>query len=320
MIKDEQIRRGGPEEEMIRLAQQGKIETILRHKESIDLVDLFPLTPRSRQPLVVLPPPPPGRVCLIEGAPGGGKSTFALHICHQWAQGASWLAKFDLVILAYLRDETIQNASTLADIIPARNTEMSQSTASQLQANDGMNVLFIFDGWDEFPPNKMKSSLVSTILRQPHKLSLHQSTVLITSRPVATGNLLHIADRRVEILGFTRKQIREFIEKALDGNRTQIQQLVQHLEEHPVIEGYCYIPLHSAILVHIFLTMKGALPTTHHELFCCLVLCCIVREQETHEPDTVLPVMSSLNDLPDDLKSKLNNLSLLAYNGVIQQI
>ena len=319
MIKDEQIRRGGPEEEMIRLAQQGKIETILRHKESIDLVDLFPLTLRSPQPLVVLPPPPPGRVCLIEGAPGGGKSTFALHICHQWVQGASWLANFDLVILAYLRDETIQNASILADIIPARNTEMSQSTASQLQANDGMNVLFIFDGWDEFPPNKMKSSLVSTILRQPHKLSLHQSTVLITSRPVATGNLLHIADRRVEILGFTRKQIREFIKKALDGNRTQIQQLVQHLEEHPVIEGYCYIPLHSAILVHIFLTMKGALPTTHHELFCDLVLCCIVREQETHEPDTILPVMSSLTDLPDDIKSKLNNLCLLAYKGVIQE-
>ena len=322
MIKDEQIRRGGPEEEMIRLAQQGKIETILRHKESIDLVDLFPFPPQSPQPpqpLVLLPPPPSGRVCLIEGAPGGGKSTFALHICHQWAQGASWLAKFDLVILAYLRDETIQNASTLADIIPARNTEMSQSTASQLQANDGMNVLFIFDGWDEFPPNKMKSSLVSTILRQPHKLSLHQSTVLITSRPVATGNLLHIADRRVEILGFTHKQIREFIEKALDGNRTQIQQLVQHLEEHPVIEGYCYIPLHSAILVHIFLTMKGALPTTHHELFRSLVLCCIVREKETHEPDTILPVMSSLNDLPDELKSKLNNLCLLAYNGVMQE-
>ena len=147
MIKNEEIRRGGPEEEMIRLAQQGKIETILSHKESIDLVGLFPLPPRSPQPLVVLPwPPPPGRVCLIEGAPGGGKSTLALHICHQWAQGASWLAKFDLVILAYLRDETIQNASTLADIIPARNTEMSQSTASQLQANDGMNVLFIFDG------------------------------------------------------------------------------------------------------------------------------------------------------------------------------
>ena len=72
---------------MIRLAQQGKIETIMSHKESIDLDNLFPF---PLPPLVVLPP---GRVCLIEGAPGGGKSTLALHICHQWAQDASWLAE-----------------------------------------------------------------------------------------------------------------------------------------------------------------------------------------------------------------------------------
>ena len=315
MITDEVIRRGGPEEEMIRLAQQGKIETILRHKESIDLHNLFPF-PARPLPLVVLPPP--GRVCLIEGAPGVGKSTLAFHICHQWAQGASWLAKFDIVVLAYLRDEAVQNASTLADILPARNSEMSQSVVSQLQATDGKNVLFVFDGWDEFPPSKMNNSFISTIIQQPHKLSLHQATVLITSRPVASANLLHIVDRRVEILGFTQQQIREYIEKALNGNSTHIQTLIQHLEEHPVIEGYCYIPLHSAMLVHLFLTKKGALPTTLHELFCSLVLCCIVREHATHEPDTSLPELSSLDDLPDDLKSKLSNISVLAYNGVLQ--
>ena len=148
--------------------------------------------------------------------------------------------------------------------------------ASQIQDFNGGNVLFILDGWDEFPSHLQTNSLISTIIRQPQKLSLHQSTILITSRPVSSGNLLHIADRRVEILGFTQHQIREYIEKALDGNITHIQRLVQHLEEHPVIKGYCYVPLHVAILVHIFLTMKGALPTTLHELFCNLVLCCIV--------------------------------------------
>ena len=303
---------------MIRLAQQGKIETILGHKESIDLCNLF--TPQI--PLVVLPsPPPPPSRYLVEGAPGGGKSTFAFHICHQWAQDASWLLRFTVVILAYLRDQAIQNANTLADILPGHisdNMSNMQSIASQMQASYGVRVLFIFDGWDEFPPHLMNNSLVSTIIRQPHELSLHLSTVLITSRLVSSGNLLHIADRRVEILGFTQHQIHKYIGKALDGNSAHIQKLIQHLEEHPVIEGYCYIPLHVAILVHIFLTMKGALPITLHELFCSLVLGCIVREHATHEPDTCLPEFSSLNDLPDDLKSKLNNLSILAYNGVVQ--
>ena len=63
--------------------------------------------------------------------------------------------------------------------------------------------------------------------------------------------------------------------------------------------------------------MKGALPTTLHELFCNLVLCCIVRELDTHESETDTSVCS-LDDLPDDLKSKLSDLCVLAYGGVMQ--
>ena len=343
MIKDDQVRRGGPEEERVRLAQQGKIEVIMCQKEEIDLTNIF-LPPKSQPP----PPPPPSpslklpishqapkpilsisilpplkrRVILIEGAPGGGKSTLAVHICHMWAQGAFFLANFNMVILAYLRDEAIQNASTLANILPADVTKVSQSSsdiATEIKASYGFKVLFIFDGWDEFPPELQNNSLISTIIREPHKLCLQQSTVLITTRPVASGNLLHIADQRVEILGFTPHQIREYIEKALNGDSTRIQKLVQHLEEHPVIEGYCYIPLHVAILVHIFLTRKEALPTTRHELFRDLVLCCIVRELETHKSDqNVKTEISSFKDLPHVIKSQLNDLCLLAYNGVTQ--
>ena len=314
MIGSGGLRRGDREEEMVRLAQLGRIETILNHKKPIDLESLFPIPPK---PLVLLPPPRRPRVLLIEGAPGGGKSTLILHICQKWAQNDFSFDTFDLVILVYLRDQAIHNATTLADILP-NTLEESQVVATCIQTIRGHNVLFVFDGWDEFPSHLQKDSLVSTIIRQPHKLSLHQSTVLITSRPVSSGNLLHIADRRVEILGFTQHQIREYIEKALDGNSTHIQKLVQHLEEHPVIEGYCYVPLHVAILVHVFLTMKGALPTTLHELFCNLVLCCIVRELDTHESESDTSEVCSLDDLPDDLRSKLNDLCVLAYEGVMQ--
>ena len=220
------------------------------------------------------------------------------------------------MILAYLRDKGIQNAKTLADIIPARTTtlEMANSIATQLQATAGINTLFVFDGWDEFPPDLMNNSLVSTIIRQPQRLSLHLSTVIVTSRP-SSGNLLQIADRRVVILGFTQQQIHDFIKKALDGNSDHIQKLASHLDKHPVIEGCCYVPLHAAILVHIFNT-KGALPTTLHELFCSLVLCCIARELATHEHDTSLS--DSLDDLPDDIMSNLRNLSSLAYKGLMR--
>ena len=44
----------------------------------------------------------------------------------------------------------------------------------------------------------------------------------------------------------------------------------------------------------------------------------LVREQATHKPDKPLPELSSLDDLPDDLKTELNKLCVLAYNGVMQ--
>ena len=313
MITDEPVRRGGPEEEIIRLAQQGKIETVVSHKEQITLSEIF------NPPLVVLPSPSFQRIILIEGAPGVGKSTLALHICNQWAQGIPFLDRFDTVVLVYLRDLVIQDASTLADILPSNKRVQTDTVASQIEACNGLNTLFIFDGWDEFPRCLQDRSLISRIIKKPHELSLHKSTVLITSRPVSSGDLLHIINKRVEILGFTQCQIREYIERALSGNSAHIQKLVQHLEDHPVIEGYCYVPLHVAMLVHIFLTMKGALPTTHHELFCDLVLCSIIREQRTHQDVVIdLTEISTLDDLPSALKAQLNHLSVLAYEGVMQ--
>ena len=353
MIGDEVVRRGGPEEEIVRLAQLGKIEVIMLQKEHVSLADMFFPLPSPQPPPPSPQPPPPSlssspsplshqmnqqsqvipalsilpplkhRMILIEGAPGGGKSTLALHICHSWVQDAIFMAKFDVVVLAYLRDQAVQNARTLADILPATPIDNAIGTAdvaTQIASSSGIRVLFIFDGWDEFPPELQNNSLVSTIIREPHKLCLQQSTVIVTTRPVASGNLLHIADQRVEILGFTPHQIREYIEKALNGDSTRIQKLVQHLEEHPVIEGYCYIPLHVAILVHVFLAMKEVLPTTRHELFCDLVLCCIVRELETRKSDRNVEIeISSLNDLPDVIKSQLRDLCVLAYKGVMQE-
>ena len=169
MIGSGGLRRGDREEEMVRLAQQGRIETILDRKSSIDLDNLF----QAQQP-------PHPRVILIEGAPGGGKSTLALHICHKWAQGASFLAQFDLVLLAYLRDQAIHNATTLADILPACNFRLSEMIASQIQDFNGENVLFIFDGWDEFPSYLHNNSLV---------LSTQQFLTCINNHSTATQTL-----------------------------------------------------------------------------------------------------------------------------------
>ena len=261
VITGEQIQDGEPEAEMVRLAQLGDVDTTLSQKKPIALENLLEA--------------PLPRLVLIEGAPEVGKSTLALHICYKWAQDPSFFGEFDIVILVRLQDQAVQEAHTLADILPGDSIEMCQTVATQMKACDARKVLFIFDGWDVYPVEFRNNSPVSEIIK---KVSFDKSTIIVTSRQVASGYLLIEADRRVEILGFTRKQICEYIKKSLNGSidHDQTQKLVQHLEKHPVIEGYCYIPLHVAMLVYVF-QIKGVLPTTLHELVYCYVLCSITK-------------------------------------------
>ena len=94
--------------------------------------------------------------------------------------------------------------------------------------------------------------------------------------------------------------------------------LSSHFHRYPVIESCCYVPLNAAILAYIFLIRDQTLPITRCELFQEFVLCCIVRELETRQPDRVLDDVSSFEDLPADLKEQLYNLSELAFKGVMQ--
>ena len=82
------------------------------------------------------------------------------------------------------------------------------------------------------------------------------------------------------------------------------------IEEYPIICTRRLLLYSSTVhssntAAHIQLTMKGALPTTLHMLFCDLVLCCIVRERKTREPNASLPNLSSLNELLMTLKLNL---------------
>ena len=48
-----------------------------------------------------------------------------------------------------------------------------------------------------------------------------------------------------------------------------------------------------------------------------LLLCCIAREVNTRHPEYILGAISSLDALPHDLKKQLEHISILAYEGVM---
>ena len=260
------------------------------------------------------------QVLLVEGVGGMGKTSLAYQYAKKWAEGS--FSVFDAVVLVRLRDLNEHDVCEVDRILPhllflaSGNkipTEMARLLFSELKA------LLILDGWDESPTMIRNPSFVKSL-----QSVSSQTKVLITSRPDFSLNLHNLANR-VEILGFTKNDIHSYFKAALESQlssdsevKLACDRLSSHFHHRPEIESCCYVPLNAVILAYIYLYRNQTLPITRCELFQELVLCCIVRELKTRQPDSALEDVSSFEDLPADLKEQLRKLSELAYKGVIE--
>ena len=261
------------------------------------------------------------RVILVEGVGGMGKTSLAYQYAKKWAEGK--LNTFDAVALVRLRDLNEHDVREVDHILPHILFLASGNSISKEMARliiDKQKILLILDGWDESPASIRKPSFIKDLLRSVS----FQTRILITSRPDLSLDLHGLANR-VEILGFTKSDIHDYFENALKSSdlpnsevKPACDRLISHFHRYPVIESCCYVPLNAAILAYIYLSHNQSLPITRCELFQKLVLCCIVRELQTRQPDRVLQYFSSFENLPADLKKQLYNLSKLAFNGVMQ--
>ena len=305
MIEHETIQRGPADEELVRLTLRGNVDDIMRRKSPIELKNLFELDHKEH------------KVILIEGAPGAGKSTLAWYICQNWEKGKLF-QEFNAVVFVQLRDPAIQSAKSLADILPVESESMRREVMSKLLSCRGRGVLFVLDGWDEYGPGLRAHSLFQQLICNPGEVNVHFSSFVITSRPIASGELQRYASSRVEIIGFTTTEVKKYFSESIGKSET-VRKLQDHLKERPVIEASCYLPLNAAIIVHLFLALNHTLPHTLHEVFLKLVLCCIIRHlTRLVEEGKEIQDMSSLDDLPPDVQEPFSNICTIAYHGVMK--
>ena len=305
---------------------KGEIEPLMASKVPVDMDGIFDegIFGNFRPPLVFL----------VEGAFGSGKTTLAYHYCQKWADGN--LGMFDLVVLVHLRHPAVHSAGfdfTLHQLLLlASDGEegINDIVTNIVQSiKDDLKFLLILDGWDEgpaclracpHPKYPTDNSYLGKLLRSVSS----NSTILITSRPDSSIDLHKRPNvKRVEILGFSKESIHEYFREALSTQLSstiledECRKIKDHLANYPAIESSCYIPLNAAILILLYLQRDRTLPTTHFEMFHELLLCFIAREVNTRQPERTLGTISSLDDLPRDLKKQLKHISILAYKGVM---
>ena len=302
MIQGQNIRYGLIDEEMVRLTLRGKVNDIIYRKTQIELKDILKKDKAER------------KVILIEGAPGSGKSTLAWHVCKTWQSGKLF-QNYRSVVYVQLRDPAIQSAKTIEDLIPAESRDQAKMVMDEFRSCRGRDLLIVLDGWDELPSDLHTKSIFQKLIAFPQTLNLHFSAVIVTSRPIASSDLYHTISSRVEILGFTPSEVKEYFTEAFGGESQAVQKLQDQLKESPMVEASCYLPLNAAIVSHLFLAQNYSLPTTLHGVFTLLVVCCLKRHVAKQERE--MQRITSLDNLPSDIELLFKNVYTLAYHGVM---
>ena len=297
------------------MVQSGNIDVVHGKKWPIDFNQIASGVPDIGQK----------RVILVEGAPGVGKSTFAWEYCRRWERGEI-AQQYQLVLLLRLRDERMSNAKTLRDLITYDSEAVCQAVVTYLQCSHGSKTLILLEGFDELPDTCRTPQSVFLQLICGELLPL--ATVMVTSRPWATRVFLvkfkHRIFQHIEILGFTARQVSQYIESVLP--ETEAKDLESYIKAHPQIRGCMYIPLNSAIVVTVYQENQASgcpLPKTITELYTTVAQTLLVRYIHGHpELENSTAIQSTIGifsglTFPSEVKRNFIELCHLAYNGIV---
>ena len=255
---------------------------------------------------------------LVEGAPGMGKSTLAWQVCHRWGKGELFV-QYSLVLLFQLRDRRVQDAKQVEDLFFDLRDVKAQKEVKQ-EIGKGKGIFLILDGLDELPDHLLsKVSIFTDILSGA---VLGDATILVTSRPSATEQLSSWRQRiskHLVICGFTKEDVDEYIKSILQGEK--LIEFQKHLSIHPHIQTIMYVPLHSVIVMAVYLQDKK-LPKTLTELYSSLVkiilLQCVREHQEYNKEEKVFYDVIH-RKIPKPIYRHFMDLCEFAYNNVCEQ-
>ena len=257
---------------------------------------------------------------LIEGAPGIGKSVLLKEISYRWAN-KELLQKFELVLLVYLRDPSLQQIVSVNDLLQLFCIEDDNATqiasgacAQYLFANSGKTLTLLLDGYDEYPEHLRESSLIFKILKRQ---VLPLCGLVVSSRPHASEHLREQASIRVDILGFTEAEREQYIKQALPDQPHKIEELTEYLHQQPSVDSICFIPFNMAILLYLY-KLGNPLPSNSTELYHHFICSTITRHLSKFGNPLTSNNITNLADLPEPcnrIVKQLSKLSLEAINN-----
>ena len=254
---------------------------------------------------------------LIEGAPGIGKSVLMKEIAYKWGDDKQLLKNYELVLLVFLRDPSVQQVSSVNGLLrlfckgDENATQIVSACAKYLLDNCGKTLTLLLDGYDEYPRDLQEASLIADILK---RRVLPLCGLVVSSRPHASQHFHKQATIRVDILGFTPTEREHYIKQALLDQPQEIKELTQYLYQRPSVDSLCFIPFNMVILLYLY-KQGFPLPNNTTELYHHFILFTINRHLSklgNSLPDNI----TNLTDLPEPYNKIIQQLSKLSLEAL----
>ena len=253
------------------------------------------------------------RKVLVEGDAGIGKTTLSTSISEDWSRNKLF-KEYELLLLLPLRHKKVASAGSLPELLQLLHPSpgVCESVARYLEEGEGEKVVIIADGWDEVSEsNRQEGSFLYQLLFE----TFHLMSVVVTSRPSASGPLhrLPCIDRFVEIKGFSKEDIKEYIKSEFPSDEKKAGDLLEQLESNPLVESVCSVPLNCAIVCHLWRCLEETLPSTMTQLYTKIILNVVFRNIQKNDAFKNILSLSNFNALPKDLQQPFWRLCEFAF-------
>ena len=270
---------------------------------------------------------------LFEGRPGTGKTTLleklACDLSNEHEKKSYSDANRKFVILVKLRELEMKKNPEEHDLLCTAgcrlNNEDTQTLWSKFARDSGENIIFLFDGLDEYDPVQKGDNFFRQII-DGHVFP--KSIVISSSRPTATIKIRQNKGMQViEVVGFNKQKVFQYIDAAYerDKKKDDRDKLKTHLTNNPKVMNMCYIPLYCAVLVQLYKDDpdESQLPQTEGEFYKCFTLSTLDRYVFKHERINHVqqPPVDELDKLKvhefDDLKKedRFKRICKFAYDA-----
>ena len=202
--------------------------------------------------------------------------------------------------------------------------QIEEGPYQELKKIAGEKCLIILEGLDELAYEQQQSDPL--LLKLISLRIFEKAVILITSRPHACQELS--TNRRIEIVGFGKEQIKSFVELSFPRDSHIAETFMKQLMEHPHIYSLCYVPVSLVMITHIFKLTKHCLPSTLTKLYQLLTVMTLNRQKEKQQlvsstvkvsTDIEKIFCEALPSIPKEALGILFSLSKLAYNGFFER-